>query len=299
MRNIIKVVYKVRKNAYSYNVGVLKKYGNGTYKVSCLKACRNKGVNLTFERVAKNAAHEDKLDCNIRRAKSKVKEYVLCNSWDYFMTLTLDPKKYDRYNLKKFHKELSVWLQNLNRKREQKIKFILIPEQHKDGAWHMHGFISGLTSDDVRLFKVTDKIPKYIKNKLIEGQEVYNWLPYMEKFGFCDLEPIRSVEKASSYVLKYITKDLARCVKEVGAHLYYCSRGLNKAEIIKKGEVSAEYSPTYVDEHVSVQWLNGVSEQVARSYIQGDNSTKDDIFQEFELRKSGFRDFDMSELPFD
>ena len=33
-----------------------------------------------------------------------------------------------------------------------KITFVLVPEQHKDGAWHEHGLISGLPGEDIRMF---------------------------------------------------------------------------------------------------------------------------------------------------
>ena len=288
---MIEIVDKIKKDAYSYDVGVLKKYGESCYKVTWLKTLRNKGIKLTYDRRAKGTVHLNKLDCNIRRAKAKVKEYVLCNDWDYFITLTLDPKKYDRYNLNKFRNDLTMWIRNISRNRDKKIKYVLIPEQHRDGAWHMHGFVSGLNDDDVKLFSIDDRIPKYIKDKLKEGQEVYNWTKYMDKFGFCDLEPIRNLEKAVNYVMKYITKELDNCVKEVGGHLYYCSRGLNQAEIIKKGNVSDKYVPHYTDPegHYSTLWLSNVNEKEAREFIQGDNITKEEILQEFEYYRKGFR----------
>lgn len=75
---------------------------------------------------------------------------------------------------------------------------------------------------------------KHILNKVNNGDVVYKWLAYENKFGFNDIEPIRNQEAISNYITKYISKELGSCVKELGAHLYYHSRGLNKAELIKK-----------------------------------------------------------------
>ena len=46
-------------------------------------------------------------------------------------------------------------------------------------------------------------------------------------------------------MMKYINKNLASSVKDLNAHLYYHSRGLNKAELIKKGVMAAPITPTY------------------------------------------------------
>lgn len=56
--------------------------------------------------------------------------------------------------------------------------------------------------------------------------------------------------------MKYINKNLATSVKELNAHLYYHSRGLNKAEVIKKGAMAATITPTYENEYCSVAWLD-------------------------------------------
>lgn len=292
---MINIIAKERRDLYSYNVGVVKKYGSGTYKIMELKTLRNKGVEDNREYSPKGSVHDSKLDCNVRRAKSKIQEYVMCNDWDMFVTLTLDKRKYDRYNLSKFHKDLTQFIRIQNRKTDNDIKYLFIPEEHQDGAWHIHGFIKGLDKTELRLFTLDEKLPLYIREKLVKGQEVYQWIKYYEKFGFCDLEPIRDKKRASSYVRKYITKELAQCVKETNAHMYYCSRGLKTAEIIQKGTVSAKYNPSYTDEHVSVQWLDDVDDQEALSYIQDKNIT---IREEIQLLNDGYKIVKPCEVPF-
>jgi hypothetical protein len=294
----IRIAYKVPRELYSHDVGILKKYGD-TYKVVRLKTLRNKGMSLINGYVPKGTAHDEKLECNIRRSKAKIQEYVMCNDWDYFVTLTLDKKKYDRYNLERYHKDITLFIRDINKRREIKVKYLFIPEQHKDGAWHIHGFVSGLRPSDLRIFGLDETLPLYIREKLNKGCNVYEWVKYRERFGFCDLEEIKSKERASSYVRKYITKELAQCVKEIGAHMYYCSKGLNKAQEIKRGNVSAKYNPTYQDEHVSVQWLpKDITEQQARDYIQGNDITTNEIIQDFKQRLKGWDKVTQCNTPF-
>ena len=72
-------------------------------------------------------------------------EYALCNNWEYFVTLTIDKKKQDRYNLQNYIHDLGVWIGNYNKKYNTKLKYLLIPEKHKDGAIHCHGLFSGVS----------------------------------------------------------------------------------------------------------------------------------------------------------
>lgn len=186
----------------------------------------------------KDTSADEKLSNNICRARNKILEYVLCNDFVFFVTLTLNPDKYDRNNLKQFIKELGYFIQNYNRRKNADIKYLLIPEQHKDGCWHIHGFIMGLPYDRLELFDISgDKpLPRYIVDKVKQGSLLYNFPAYEKRFGYNIFEPIRNKKASVLYMSKYLTKDLSRNVTELGNHLYYCSKGLKKAEIIKEGQ---------------------------------------------------------------
>jgi len=140
------------------------------------------------------------------------------------------------------------------------IKYLLVPEQHEDGAWHIHGFIHGLPLEHLKAFSYADQpIPEYVLGKLAEGEPIYRWEAYADKFGFCTLEPVRNAEAAAKYVTKYITKDLSKCVKEINAHMYYCSKGLERAEVRKQGVMIERFEEiaeiAYENEYVRVAWL--------------------------------------------
>ena len=208
---------------YDFDVTTVKQYNDYLYRVCTMGSVRKIGIEVDkqLNYSPKNSVNDSKLSNNISRARTTVQEYTLCNPWSYFVTLTIDPQKYDRYNLKEFHSAFAKFLHNTNRRRakENKIKYLLIPELHQDGAWHMHGVLYGLLPSDLK------------KNK----NGYLTWQKYNDRFGFMSIDAIKDVERVSSYILKYINKDMEKSVIELGAHLYYSSKGLNKAETVFRG----------------------------------------------------------------
>lgn len=175
---------------------------------------------------------------NVRRASCSIEELSLCNSWDFFITLTLSPKLVrDRLDLDAWHKGLSRWLYDLGRRvYHSHISYVLVPELHKSRTgWHMHGLVSGLPKEALRLFTLDEHLPVYIRKKLKSGELVYDWPAYRDKYGFCDIEPILSPDACSRYVSKYITKGSLSTANDVckGRHLYYCSRGLLRRTLLE------------------------------------------------------------------
>lgn len=248
----------LKVSPFQRNVAFLKSYAGQAYKLVRCNCVRTKGVELpSGTYVEKGTVNDEKLSSNISRAYSTIRELVLCNPFDLFVTLTIDKTKFNRYQLRTFNKALSQWIRDLNKKHGIHIKFLLIPETHKDGAWHMHGFLMGLPLEFLEPFTLDMKLPDYIRDKLLKGETVYNWPDYAAKFGFVDIEPLRSRERAASYVTKYITKDLARSVSELGAHMYYASKGLARATLLKRGTAVVEdLRPDFANEYCEVNWFD-------------------------------------------
>lgn len=170
----------------------------------------------------KKKKNDKKLDESISRAKSKIYEYALCNEFEYFLTLTIDPKKYDRKNLQYYYKHFSKFLQNYKKKYSLEIFYILVPEKHKDNTWHMHGLIKGIPESH------------FTQNK----NGYLDWLPYHDRFGYISLSKIKNHEAISKYITKYVTKDMSNTVQELNHKIYYASRNLEKAVVMKKGILS-------------------------------------------------------------
>lgn len=225
---------------YDRDVAVLKDYVIKK-KLSLHRSMRKTGFDIEIKKREKGTVNEEKLDVNIIRAKSAIFELAYCNLWDFFFTFTLDPNKYDRSDLGKWHKDFTQWIRDYNKKHSLSIKFLLIPERHKDGSWHMHGLITGLPLEH-----------------LIKNQNGYlDWLPYREKFGYCSVDHIKNHEAVSKYITKYISKNLQDCIKDINAHMYYCSRGLRRSQIMKKGTLSAISIPwDYEGEYCKVKWFD-------------------------------------------
>ena len=239
---------------FEYDITTVRSF-NGRLKLVRHNALRTKGIEDVDQHTRKGSVSDVKSDNNISRAKNRVFELALCNPWNIFLTFTLDPKKYNRNDLGKFRKDLSQFVRDYNKKYGLAIKYLLIPEEHKKGGWHMHGFLMGLPDEHLRLFTLSEKLPKYIREKLKSGQAVYEWEPYRKKFGFCDLEVVKDRFAVSAYVTKYITKDLDRTVRESGAHLYYCSQGLSRSVVIFRGKANDGLVYDYESDYNSIKWL--------------------------------------------
>lgn len=243
---------------YRPDVVILKNYANEGYKLTLHRSIRQSGYELKIDYSAKATVNDEKLEVNLSRARSKLYEYAKCNLWEMFLTITLDPRKYDRFNLKKYNSDLNVFIKNYNRIHGLSIKRVLIPEEHKKGGWHMHGLIMGLPLNHLREFTLAEKLPEYIRKKLESGQKVYEWVAYRNKFGFNDFEYIKNKDACCKYITKYITKELGGSIKQLNAQCYYASKGLKTAEEIKRGLYSSvkEFRPQFENDYVKVAWFD-------------------------------------------
>lgn len=203
--------------AFDRDVTIVKKIGD-RYKVCNLVAVRKSGIEFSRKKTDKS---KEKLDEAISRARTKIREYIECNDFTHFVTLTINKEKYDRYDLQTYYKDFAKWINNKNRtySDENKIKYIFVPEMHDDGAWHLHGVMMG-----------------GYENEITKNENGYmDWEPYKHKFGFISLDKIRCKNACAKYVSKYITKSMQSDTTTLGANLYYCSHGLRKPEVLFRG----------------------------------------------------------------
>lgn len=208
---------------YRSDIFTIKHYGEYIEKIIYVKTMREAGWEDLREHKVKGTVNNKKLSNNLARAKATVREYALCNQWDWWCTFTLNKEKYpNRADLDKYAKDFMEFVHNYNRRTpdEYKVKYLLVPEQHADGSWHMHGFIKGINPKD-----------------LVKNENGYlEWKQYRKKFGFISMDKIKDADRASSYILKYMTKDTEKNVTEINKHMYYCSKGLERAVEVYRGE---------------------------------------------------------------
>ncbi len=132
---------------------------------------------------------------SMRRARAKVRRLALANDFKWFVTLTLDKEKVDRYNPKEIQKKLHTWLDNNVRRRG--LRYVLVPELHKDGAFHFHGFFNDV-------LEAVDS-----GHKTTCGKPVYN-LPRWSLGFSTAIELYGEYGSAVAYVCKYIGKQDGR-----------------------------------------------------------------------------------------
>lgn len=264
------------------NQTLLKEFGlgeNKKLKLIKMSMLRNSGVEDDDSKVklakGKGTKNTEKLKDNISRARRKVFELAFCNPWQFSFTGTLDPKKYERTDLEKYHKDFTQWIRNYNKKHGTDIKFLIVPELHSDGiAWHFHGFLHGLPMNHTHKFVIGDKMSKSIANKVLNGMDVYFWMAYNSKFGFSELEPIYDEAGITDYMTKnfsfYITEELSKSVSELNAQMYYHSRGLQFATLLAKGYFDGDLpdEPTYSGDYCDVYWLD-YSEDKLQELLDG------------------------------
>ena len=165
---------------------------------------------------------------SINRSIQTIYKYAQANRWEYFVTLTfkrdVDVNVYDYSDCVK---KLTKWLNNQRRKCPN-LKYLFVPEMHKDGAFHFHGLIAncnGLTYTDSGRVAIGNKAYKRTK----ENQHfptIYNLDNW--KYGFSTATAVVSSCKSASYICKYITKDLIQGIGK--RRRFYPSNNLDLPE---------------------------------------------------------------------
>jgi len=116
----------------------------------------------------------------------------------------------DRYDPKAIMQTVNRWLDNMVRRHG--LRYILVPERHKDGAYHFHGFFAG-DVEAVASGHYDDR-----------GHEFYN-LPQWG-YGFSTAIRLRGeYPRAVGYVCKYIGKQQGE--RPMG-RWYYSGGGLKE-----------------------------------------------------------------------
>lgn len=157
------------------------------------------------------------------RAKNNLFDLLLCTpSLDSFITLTFSPDEINRQDYKEIVKRISVWLDN--RVRRNGLKYVLVPEYHKDGeSVHFHGlmnFDSLSTERAINKKEGSRYFGKPLKDN--KGRPIFNITDF--PFGHTTvirIEGANGREACAKYCYKYIIKSGGQ---KVGGR-YYLSGG--------------------------------------------------------------------------
>lgn len=167
-----------------------------------------------------------------RRARTALADIALSNEFKYFVTLTLDKNKVNRYDEKEVVKKLNYWLDNNVRRRG--LAYVLVPELHKDGAIHFHGFFNeALPVVDSGTLSTGNGKPKKPRSHaqrmrmLADGAHVVYNLPNWSMGFSTAIELYGEYSAAVGYVCKYISK----AADKVGGRWYYSGGALRRPEV--------------------------------------------------------------------
>lgn len=140
------------------------------------------------------------------RARRKVFDYVCGDEGlDLFCTLTLDREKISRDDWEEIIRKLNIWLDN--RVRRHKLKYVLVPEFHKDGkSIHFHGCMN------------SEALKLAASGKKDKGKEVLNIVSW--KYGFTTAKRIDANAESRVACAKYIAKYMTKDNEKIGGRYY-------------------------------------------------------------------------------
>lgn len=185
-----------------------------------------------------NAEENDYLQKSINRTKTKISDYVLCNNFSHFATFTFDPKnpkvngEENRKDFQKMSSLLKKWLNteqvNHFRRHGRKFRYLIVPERHKNGAWHFHALLEGYQNEIEGFYTRKNKYITVAELKKTKKDKNRKFITRYT-LGRSEIAPIKDKTKMSSYIKKYITKEL---IQDKNAKRYWASRNLKTPEII-------------------------------------------------------------------
>lgn len=175
-----------------------------------------------LEQMSEEERKAHSINVSVNRTKNMIYAYARANVWDLFVTLTFDRSKINSAHYGTVSVKARQWLNNL-KKLCPDLKYLAVPELHADGEhWHVHILLAGV-----------DGLPLVDSGIVKNGKKIYN-IPGW-KYGFSTASYIESQERVSSYICKYITKEL--CTLTQRRRRYWVSQNC-----IKMDDVSEEFT---------------------------------------------------------
>lgn len=179
---------------------------------------------------------------SVVRTKQTIKDLCYCNKFTHFCTFTFDRTKVDRYSLVDCCYKMRTFFRSARWNHSPDLKYLVIPERHKDGAIHFHALVSGYKG------KYKDS-----KRKTPSGLTIYNLTGW--RYGYSTCTEIQNPEATMNYVTKYITKDM---IIIPGERRYFSSTNLIRPIKTQnwlmrelKDKIK-EHSPIYVTDEYSI-----------------------------------------------
>lgn len=216
----------------SYNLSI-KKYSDNTFKVIKYNELRIKQYgaktstgfsNFDLTEEEKNANYLDQRQRHLYEVRRKINDYARNNDFQYFVTLTFDPKQCGKDNDLRFDL-MKRWLDRLRKQAKyyhKDFRYLFVPELHKGNGEnsqtvHWHGLIGGYCP------KLIDsgKVNKTSKNSYRKIYNLENW-----EYGFSNVQKVTSRIGVANYIQKYMTKELLDSPVRKNKKKYWVSKNL-------------------------------------------------------------------------
>lgn len=187
-------------------------------------------IKTGFERVVKktpqkpsesidnDTAHENKTR-SLRRSMQAIYDIVYSWEWEWFVTITFDKQKVNRYNYDQVLKKITKQLDNIKQRRCPNLVYIIVPEPHKDGAWHFHGLFTNTEGMDIIKTEFKDK----------QRRRVYNVEDLT--LGFTTATKVTDTLRAATYVTKYVSKAIEEGHLEEGRQRFMATKNASRVQI--------------------------------------------------------------------
>lgn len=186
---------------------------------------------------------------SLKRTKICMNLLLAVNDFDWFWTLTFDKAKIDRTDDKQVFDCYKKYIDNLKHQFPS-FKYMTFPERHKDGCFHFHLLVAGLTPKQMGLVNSGKVCCHWAKKKYngicsreyfeqtknqhtlkdTDGETIYNATSFI--YGYTTVSRIVSRERCNSYVKKYVEKALGST--DVFKKRFYYSSNLNVPTSVKK-----------------------------------------------------------------
>lgn len=177
----------------------------------------NNLLNLTQDGCRSREQEEHSIQVSLSATKNRIYNIARSNTWEWFITLTFDRNKTNASDYDMIVYRLHIFLNNLQKRKCPDLKYLIVPELHKDKEnYHFHGLISGCDNLRFRFSGHFDKKDNPVYN-------IINW-----NYGFTTATRIQDSNKASSYITKYVTKQSELKLKY--KKRYMCSRNIERTQ---------------------------------------------------------------------
>lgn len=208
--------------------------------------------------------YETDADRSIRRTRKRIKDYVITNNFELFVTFTFAT---DRHNEVRSRQRLATWLRN-QRVRNGRFLYLAVPEYHKDGALHFHVLIGGYKG------KMEPATNPHNGNAIKDarGNQVYTLSGYT--LGFNNVKIIDSSEgktKTAYYIQKYITKDAD---STDGRQRYWSSKNLKLPKTEENPQEFYKHIPVdrhYMNDHGTVLEIDKGTHPLSDMFIEANS----------------------------